>query len=216
FLRLEFVSPVSGEVPVSLDLVPRAPLPTVITLPVPRPRGHRLINNSSLSFLGYRTRGLDVRYLSSGNVTQQEPALLAAFWPEALRPDPATVWFAYSIWSDANKPPVVRLRLDPHPARAPVRQELVVRAGLRPGDVGATAELSAPVGELSFVEWNLSPGLMVTSVTGAEVRHWCQAENGLLVWLEGARDSAKIEWSGWLPVAHDGNESQLTFPRARP
>jgi hypothetical protein len=216
-LRLEFASPVSGDVPVSLDLVPKEPLPAALTLSAPRPRGQRLTGENSFSFIGYRARGLDAQPLEQRNVIKQETVLFSAFWPEALRPDPVTFTFAYGTWPDAYKPPLVRLRLDLHPARIRARQDLVVRTGLRQADVGAVVELSAPAGELSFVEWLLSPGLTITSVTGAEVRHWCQTGNLLLVWLEGARDSARVEWSGWLAtMAREGGDARLAFPRVQP
>ncbi len=214
-LRLTFASLVSGDIPVALDLVPRAPLSTVFTLPVPRPRGHRLTSDTTPSFLGYRARGLEVRSLEVHNVVKREPAQLAAFWPETLRPDPTTILLAYRTWADGGRPPVIQLRLDPHPTVAQLRQELVVHAGLQQADVTATAELSASAGDLCFVEWHLSLGLMITAVNGADVRHWIQSDNRLLVWLEGTRDSTRIDWSGWMALSHDGNQARLIFPRAQ-
>jgi hypothetical protein len=212
-LRLEFTNPVSGDLQVSLDLVPRAPLAAVVALPLPQPRGQRL---PGLSFLGYRVRGLSVRLLESRHVTGREAAHFAEFWPEVLRPDPATIVFACNTWPDAHKPPLLRLRLNPHPARTRVRQDLQVRAGLEQADVEATVELTAPAGDLSLVEWRLSPGLTITDVTGTEVRQWSQLGARLLVWLEGARESTKLEWSGWLRLANAGSSAWLAFPQARP
>lgn len=213
-LVLEFAEPVAGELQVSLELVPREALPAVVTLPVPRPRGGRLTGDS---FLGYRAHGLAAPLAESLNVTGREPAALAEFWPEGLRPDPATVSFAASTWPAADRPPVVRVRLDPHPARARARQTLTVSVGPRQADVRASVQLTAPAGDLALVEWRLSPGLTVTSVTGPAVRRWSQTGARVLVWLEGAKETAEVAWSGWLPLAGGGRgETRLAFPRARP
>jgi hypothetical protein len=212
-LVLEFTGPVAGELPVALDFVPREALPAVVALPVPRPRGRRLPGGS---FLGYRERGLAARLVESLNVTGRDPIAFGAFWPEALRPDPATVSFAASTGPDADKPPVVRLRLDPHATGARARQALTVTVGPRQADVQASVKLSAPAGGLSLVEWRLSPGLTITGVTGPEVRQWNQTGDRVLVWLEGAKEAAEIAWAGWLPLAGGGGEARLALPWAWP
>src|SRR5262249_20603134 len=48
------------------------------------------------------------------------------------------------------------------------------------------------------------------------VRQWSQTGNSLLIWLEGARDFTKVDWSGWFPLARKGDDMRLAFPRARP
>jgi hypothetical protein len=216
-LVLEFAGPVAGELQVSLDLVPREPLSAAVALPVPRPRGRRLPGGS---FLGYRAHGLAAQPVESLNVTGREPAALAAFWPEAQRPDAATLTFAASTWPAADRPPLVRVRLDPHPVWARARQTqqtLTVSVGPRQADVRAAVQLAAPAGDLALVEWRLSPGLTITSFTGPEVRRWSQTGDRVLVWLEGAKETAEVAWSGWLPLAPGaGGEARLPFPRARP
>src|SRR5262249_48259205 len=79
-LRLEFTRPIAGEFQVLLDLVPRAPLPATVTLPVPTPRGKP---SADSSFLAYRARGLEARRLPDRLllVTGIRNADFAPFWP---------------------------------------------------------------------------------------------------------------------------------------
>jgi hypothetical protein len=211
-LRLEFPSPVSGEVPILLELVPRAPLPSEVTLPLPTPGGQRLAEGS---FLAYSASGLETRVLQSLRVTGTEPAKFAAFWPVTVRPDPKTITSACTINRETKDPPVMRLRLDPHLSEARAAQEIVVRAAPRQADVRVSLALSAPAAEeFALVEWLIqSPkGLTVTAVAGPEVRYWNQSGNRVLVWLKQATREAKVELSGWWQLTESDTGASLEVP----
>src|SRR5439155_14893822 len=75
-LRLDFAAPLSGAVYVVAHLVPRRPLATLATLPVPTPIGAAVTR----SFLAYRADGVEARVADSGRLRGPYPG--AAGTPE--------------------------------------------------------------------------------------------------------------------------------------
>jgi hypothetical protein len=217
-LRLRFPSPVSGEVLVSLELVPVAPLTPATSLPLPTPQGTRAATDGG--FLAYRAQGLDVsRVPPLPLFTAIKPEAFAPFWPEASRPNPAALTYCAAFRRDKTTPAALRVQLRPPPAALQAVQELnLARVDTRLARFRANVELTTPANDLAFVEWALeSPQpLTISAVAGPNVRSWSQADNRLLVWLEktGA-PKVEVEILGWLPLAQPKEGPRLVLPCLR-
>jgi hypothetical protein len=211
-LRLEFPAPVGGAFDVLLDLVPRAPLPATVALPVPVPQGDLLPDDS---FLAYRTQGVDARPDQPLRVTGILPAKFAPFWPASSRPDPRTLAYACAV----RKDPVLRVHLRRAPEVVNATQVVAVHVGPRRAEVQAQATLAAPGKDLAFVEWQVQSARPVTvaSVTGPDVRGWSQAGDRVRVWLGRSVGGTRLDLSAWLPVspAAAGAEAHLPLPCLR-
>jgi hypothetical protein len=217
-LRLRFQTPVSGELLVGLQLVPSAPLPPTTALPLPTPQGTPA---PDAAYLGYRSQGLDVQRVAAQRLQAIKPEGFAPFWPDATRPDPAAFTYCASFRREGGAAPVLRVQLRPAAPAVQAVQELRLRVDGRVARLFATAELTSPHDDLSFVEWDLqSPQpLTVSAVSGdgaTAVRNWSQSGNRLLVWLEKTGGSAKVRITGWLPLAQPKEGPRLDLPCLRP
>src|SRR5262249_37843929 len=215
-LRLRFQSPVSGELLVGLQIVPSAPLPPATALPLPTPRGTPVADGGA--YLGYRAQGLDVQHVVVQRLQPIKPEGFAPFWPEATRPDAAAFTYCASFRREGGAPPVLRVQLRPPAPAMQAVQDLRLRVDGRLARMVATAELTTPHNDLSFVEWELqSPQPLTISAVagdaGTEVRNWSQSGNRLLVWLDKTGGLAKVKITGWLPLAEG---PRLDFPCLRP
>jgi hypothetical protein len=211
-LHLDFQSPVSGEAEVSLELVPRGPLPARVTLPLPAPQGERRADG-----VAYRARGLGVTAHNPLRVTGIAPTRFAPFWPAASRPAPGTLTYAATFRREGGQPPVLPLQLRPAPTPVDVKQEVSLRVGRVQADLQATLELTAPAGDLALVECELHAARPVTvgRVSGPAVYTWCQSGNRLLVWLEASAAKTTLEVAGWLPLTAPPPEGRLDLPGLR-
>jgi hypothetical protein len=210
-VELRFAAPVRGEVQVQLDLVPAAPLPATVTLPVPTPLG---TPHAQGSYLAYRVQGLEATRTNYLRVSGVPFADFAPFWPAGSRPESVTD--AYVFRREGGQGPVLTLRLRPQP---PVRavQEIAVRVGTQQARVHATLDLSAANKDLALVEWEIqSPQpFTVAAVTGPDVRGWTQTGNRVQVWLEHALKEARLEMSGWTSLVPDNQRLRLELPNLR-
>ncbi len=208
-LRLEFPAPVSGAFEVLLDLVPHAPLPETVALPVPIPQADLLPEES---FLAYRTQGVEARPDQPLRVTGIPPAKFAPFWPVSSRPDPRTLTYACTV----RKDPVLRVHLRRAPEVVDTTQEIAIRVGARRAEVQARATLTAPGRDLAFVEWQVESAQPVTvaAVTGPDVRGWSQAGDRVRVWLGRTVGRTRLDLTAWLPLppAAAGAEGHLPLP----
>ncbi len=211
-LYLDFPAPVAGDLDVLLELVPRAPLPAAVTLPLAVPAGELL---PAESYLAYRTQGVEVEAGPEGTpkvellrVTGIQPKSFAPFWPASSRPDPATLAYACTV----RKDPVLRLHLRRAPAVVDAKQEVRLRVGARRAEMKAEATLTAPGKDLAFVEWQVQSARPITivGVGGPDVRSWSQSRDRVRVWLGRAVANTRIDLSAWLPVA--GKEPTLPLP----
>jgi hypothetical protein len=199
-LRLDMPGPVAGEVELTLELVPRAGWPGNALLPLPRPLGQPL---GTVSYLAYRTQGLAaVRNLLrlSGLVDKKD---FAPFWPAATRPAPATLTYASTFRpGDPRLLPQLSLQLSPQRPRVEARQDVTWRVGPRQAELAGRALLTAAGGDLVLAEWDLgSSRVVLTDVTGPDVRRWTQYENRLVVWLAGRTRQTRVELAGWVPLS---------------
>jgi hypothetical protein len=215
-LRLDFHAPVSGDAEVILELVPGAPLPARVRLPLPTPRGQPLAEGH----VAYSARGLEVARPDLLRVTgiDLDRARFAPFWPASSRPGPRSLTYAATFRREGGQPPVLGLHLRPAPTPVEARQDVSLRVGRTQADLQATLELKAPAGDLALVECELHSArpLTVARVAGPDVRSWSQSGNRLLVWLQAATGATTLEVAGWVPLAagRDG-ERRLDLPSLR-
>jgi hypothetical protein len=208
-LRLDLAAPAGGEFDVVLELVPRSPLPSVVTLPLPTPLADALPGDH---YLAYRTQGLEARRVQVLNVTGIKTTDFAHFWPLSSRPDPRNLAYACTVRRD----PVLRLELRPQSSTLDAAQEIDVRVGPTRAQVNATLTLAAPARDLAFIEWEVHSArpLNAVRISGPDVRHWSQDGPRLRVWLERSVRSTQLELGGWLPLSADGKggEKRLEVP----
>src|SRR5581483_11724121 len=93
-VQLDFTSPVNGTFQVMLDIVPTAPLPAEIALPLPSPRGTQIPGGG---FAAYRTHGVVAERASLLRVTGVQARDFAPFWNTDSRPDPLSLAYACAI-----------------------------------------------------------------------------------------------------------------------
>jgi hypothetical protein len=211
-LHLELPFPVSGDLQVTLELVPRAPLPALVTLPLPAPRGERA---PGLHYLAYRPHlGLDVQRGNSQNLTRISEDEFAPQWPDVprLKAQEAAVAFKFG----PERTPILPLSLSRRPPVVQADLDIVVQAGPQQAEIQATADLKAPNRDLGVVECDLqTPRWTVTSVTGEDVRSWKQTGQHLLIWLHRTTVATRLSLSGWLPLEHRAGPAQLDVPCLR-
>jgi len=221
-LRLELPYPVSGDFQVTLELVPRTPLPALVTLSLPSPRGQRL---GDAHYLAYRTHtGLDAQRDTWQNLTRIAESEFAPNWPGVARLTPSASspptqvdkggGAAYKI--SPERSPLLRLHLRRSPPALRADLEVNVQAGTQLAEVRASVRLTAPNKDLGVVEWDLhSSRLTVASVAGSDVRAWKQTERRLLVWLHRTTAASQIHLFGWLPLERRDGRAHLDLPALR-
>lgn len=209
-LTVRFQAPVTGDVLLRLDLIPRGPLPATAALPLPSPRGEQAGGH-----FAYQVDGLDAEPVQLVRLTGVPAAGFAPFWPAASRPVPGRLAFAATFNRPGGVGPAPRLRLTPRPADVSVEQELSLRVGPRDAELLARIDLAATGSDLTLLEWELAGATpTVGAVRGPAVRRWAQQGNRLVVWLDRTT-AAKVEVHGWLPLVRDGGASRFALPRLR-
>jgi hypothetical protein len=208
-LRLEMPGPVSGEVELTLELVPRGPWGDPVRLPLPRPFGKPA---EPLSFLAYRAAGLKVERTSNFlRISGIPPQQFAPFWPAAARlldaSPPGSSATPPSVYSfspgEPGLPPVLELKLRPERPRLKASQHVTLRVGPRQAELSARVSLEALQGQMVLVEWLLQSQrpIVLTDVTGPDVRRWAQHDNRMLVWLAGRTRTTRVDLAGWVPLS---------------
>ncbi len=203
-LKLDFPGPVTGTVEVMLELVPRAPWASGGMLPIPRPEGQP--EAQALSYLAYRTQGLEATRTNFLRLTGIRNKEFAPFWPASSRPAPASLAYASTFRHDPGNPPELRLQLRPLQVTVTAEQEITLDAGPRQVEVTARVDLQAEGNDLSLVEWQIQSDrpFVVASVRDArdrEVGRWCQSGSRLLVWLDKTSPATRLVLTGWFPLA---------------
>ncbi len=133
-LHLDFPYPVAGEFEVTLELAPHTPLPGLVTLSLPMPRGERM---TGLHYLAYRAhQGLDAQRDTSQNITRIKESAFALDWPGVVRLESPSSDVAYKISPD--RAPILRLHLRRSPPVQRADLEVTVQAGADVAEVQAT------------------------------------------------------------------------------
>jgi hypothetical protein len=215
-LRLEFATPISGEVDVSLDLVPRKTWGANSILPWPKPRGRPVPKTSG--YLAFRASGLEVNRSRSQQLTATHAAMFAPFW--TTRPA-GEINYAATFLRDSGQAPELEVQLRPQVVRVDGTQDIRLEVGPARADLTATIQLTAKNKDLSLIEWDIAAArpVIISSVTGPEVSRWSQSGTKLLVWLEKTTANVRLELSGWLPLSVAAKEakaqSRLELPCLR-
>jgi len=201
-LHLELPYPISGDFQVTLELLPRAPLSSPATLPVPSPRG---ASAAGTHYLAYRTQpGLTALRDTSQNLTRISNKEFAPDWVGEPRLETNFQGVAYRIAADQQ--PQLLLRLEHAKPVVHGDIEVIVQAGMQRAEIEVNAEVDAPNKDLAFIEWDVPGRCNIASVAGEDVRAWKQNGSRLLVWLNRTTTNTRIHLSGWLPLDHrDGH-----------
>ncbi len=211
-LHLELPFPLSGDIQVTIELVPRTPLPALVTLPLPDPRG---IAEAGQHYLAYRTHpGLEAQRGNSQNITRIGEEEFARDWPDVPRLKASESEVAFKFGPDRR--PILPLRLIRRPPIVKAEVEISVQAGSQLAEIQATAYLRAPNRDLGVVTCDLqSSRWAVAAVSGEDVRSWKQTDHRLLVWLHGTQAATRLTISGWLPLEQRGAQAHLDVPCLR-
>jgi hypothetical protein len=204
-LHLELPYPISGDFQVTLELLPRTPLTSPASLPLPSPRG---ASAGGPHYLAYRTQpGLSAQRDTSQNLTRVGNKEFAPDWLGEPRLEATFQGAAYRI--AANQQPQLLLRLAPIPPVVQGDVDITLQVGAQRAEMEVDAEVQAPNKDLAAVEWELPPHCTLTAVTGEPVRAWKQHDSRVLVWLNRTTTRARIRLSGWLTLEQRDGRSHL-------
>jgi hypothetical protein len=210
-LHLAMPGPVSGEVEVMLELVPRTPWAGTVHLPLPRPVGQPA---EPVSYLGYRAEGLDAfRGKEFRGLSGIERKKFAPFWPATSRP--TTLDYAGTFRAEPRQAPQAELILIPRRPRIQAQQNITFRVGRRQAELSARVELSALSGDLMLAEFFLPGRVVLTDVSGPDVQRWAQHDNRLVVWLASRTPGTSIDLTGWVPLNLPAPGKKAKSPPAR-
>jgi hypothetical protein len=222
-LRLEFAAPVTPGVYVVAHLTPRRPLSPLATLPIPTPLDVQFAGG----LLAYRADGVEARVANSGRLrgpyggaagvaeSKAFADLCLAAGEGSLPSLPAP----HALQREAGGEPFlqVALRVVPPPVRG--SQEIVWRVGARQADLRATARLTAPGGDLSFVEWEVPADVVVTHVGGRDdhdpIWQWSRTSNRVQAWLDHTMGVVDVELDGWKELAQEKDGARFDLPGVR-
>ncbi len=175
----------------------RSPLP----LPVPRNV------ESTERYLAYRLDGLKGEASSLQSVTNVKPdefvKLYNAVSTRKYPPkDPhPTYACAFRREGGGNTAPL-RLQIQLPEAVEHAVQDISWRVGVQQADLRATAQLTAPNGDLALVEWQIPQAVHLSSLTGRGVRDWTRpaGSNVVQIWLDRSVANTELQLTGWLPL----------------
>jgi hypothetical protein len=211
-LHLELPYPISGDFQVTLELLPRMPLPSRTALLLPSPHG---VVEGGPRYLAYRTHvGLNAQRDTSQFLTRIGDKEFAPNWLEVPRLETNFSGVAYRIFP--HQLPKLFLRLQHAPPVVQAEVDLTVQIGAHLAEIQAIAKLEASNKDLTAIEWDLpSSRCTIASVTGDDVRTWKQNGSRLLVWLNRTTEATRIRLSGWLPTDRQGERSQVALDGLR-
>jgi hypothetical protein len=191
-LHVWLQAPVSGQVQLTLRLLPRQPAtPGPLRLRLPLPLEAQLTGG----IVGYRIdhpNPIDNRVSFQGVFLQ--PALFAKQWPG---PTGVTPTRAYSFGGHtADSTVVVTLP----PARPSIEQDLHWTIFADHGEIAATLKATATGDDLVLIEWDVPASVTVAEITGDNVRSWARVaptDARIQVWLKQPAKTATLRLHGW-------------------
>lgn len=222
-LRLDFAAPLTGTACVVIDLVPRRPLASPATLPVPAPLGAEVVRG----FLACRADGVEVRVAGSGRVRgpyagdagAAELKAFADLWRAAGDGAPPPLAALYAVQREPGGDPFLQVHLRVTPPAAPASQEVAWRVGARQADLRAVARLAAPGGDLPLIEWEVPADVVVTRVGGRDGRepvwHWSHSGTRVQAWLNRAAGGTEVELDGWKELPAEKGGARFDLPGVR-
>jgi hypothetical protein len=193
-LVIELLGPVSGNVQITLEMMPRQPFGSSAVLPFPTP----IDAQGPQGFLAYRAEGVDVSYADSRGISGIKVADTFAQefgqpWKTARQEELPPPSVAYS----RVKGGTLVLTLKPPASQVRGQQDVTWRIEPRQAALRATARLTAPDGGFSFVEWDVPGGINVTDVSGPLVRTWSRVGGRVQVWLQRPTADTTLTLQGW-------------------
>jgi hypothetical protein len=192
-LRLEFQGPVTNEVQVLLELVPRQPLGRGALLALPTPEGVSF----GEGLLAYRIRGFQGTVAKQRGVTRIEPKLFERSWQPAEIEYPGTPDQAYRLLRGPGDGVSLQLNLQAPVLQRECVQELTWYVDPQQAALRAHAMLTAPQMDLMFVEWEIPVAVTVADVGGPDVRSWSRTGSRLQIWLQRSVAETTLELTGW-------------------
>jgi hypothetical protein len=213
-LRLEFHTPVTHSVEVTLELVPRQPFTRTAILPFPTPLDAKQVQG----FLAYRTEGVEAAVAQHHAITGDKKEVLdraftemmARPWRRARDQDLSEPTRAY--WR--AKGGVLHLILRSPTSQAECVQEISWRIAPRQAVLRASAKITSPDNNLALLEWEIPAGLQVIEVAGSQVQRWTRSGARIQVWLQKPTGEATLQLTGWLPRSSK-EPAQFAIPLVR-
>jgi hypothetical protein len=204
-LRLEFQVPVTNQVQVLLELVPRQPLThhDLLLLPVAER------TTSGEGWVAFRTNGLQGSITGSPGVEVIEPAIFERHWESAGTEYPGRPERAYHFLRASAHAPFWRLELSAPPPRRDSFQDVSWSVAPERAYLRVEARLKASAGDLALVEWEVPAEVIVADVRGPEVRSWSRTASRLQLWLQRSLAETTLELTGW--VVRPGNQPAALF-----
>ncbi len=223
-LRLDFAAPLTRGVFLVARLVPRRPLGSTATLPVPTPVGVQFAGG----LLAYQADGVEVHVTNSGRLRGPydgaagavERRAFADLWRQAggegnLSALPAP----HALQRDLGGEPFLQVSLRVAAPAVRGSQEVTWRVvGARQAELRAVARLTAAGSEPALVEWEVPTDVVVTRVGGRDGRepvwHWSRSGSRVQAWLDRA-GSAEVELDGWKELTPDRDGARFDLPGLR-
>src|SRR5262249_43232083 len=177
-LGLEFQSPLTGHVQVSIEMVPKRPLTRTPALPSPCAVG----GGERESFVGVRARGWDVDVVEAAGL---EPSPLDAFrdlW-QLLRADIGPRRPVLAFRRGGAVAPGLRLALRPPAPTGRGEQDVTWRVGPGRADLRALAKWTE-VPTSGLLEWQVPADVSILELRGQGLRSWSRSGDRLQIWLD--------------------------------
>lgn len=214
-LQLEFQEPVSAGVQVVVELIASRPLVTPVNLPLPLPLDVHWAEekDEQLPLLAFQAEGLTTTVIEHLRLTGIRPEDFLATWSQAGQANMPPLAGAYSFRRKAGAAPLLRVQLRPPTPALSVSQEIVWLVGPRRADMQATARCTAQEGDMARVDLLLTSGLVLTDITGRDVRHWNRAGPRVQVWLRRSLKETELQLQGWCALRPGDKDEVLDLPR---
>ena len=204
-------------------LTPRRPLSPLATLPIPTPLDVQFAGG----LLAYRADGVEARVANSGRLRGPYGGAAGVAESKAF----ADLWLAAGEGSLPSLPAPHALQREAGrravPPGRPARRSAAgsgepgdrLARGARQADLRATARLTAPGGDLSFVEWEVPADVVVTHVGGRDGRdpiwQWSRTCNRVQAWLDHTMGVVDVELDGWKELAPEKDGARFDLPGVR-
>ena len=192
-LVVDFSQPVSGNVPLILEMVPRiaiTPGSAVLRLPSP------LVGTTTEGLLAYRLEGMEATPNPQNlSVATVRPELFAETWAKLAQRELPQVTEAASFRRTA---PVPALGLALQPAHPAAHVDALWNVGPLHADLNARVTLSESGEDLVLVELELPPRFRLATVAGKQLHHWSRQDRLVQVWLQQPRKEIELQVNGWL------------------
>jgi hypothetical protein len=212
-LQLRFQEPVTENIQVSLELVPRILLHSPVILQVPTP----LDASSAAGYLAYRILGSNARVAAFSRVTGVQPEEFSDLWQRTGMDDPGLADRAYRFQrtgppGPGTGGPVVQLKLEPLQVRPHVRENITWLVDRTQADLQASAKVVSLAEDLLLVEWDVPKNLQVIDVRGPDIQSWSRSGTLVQVWLGHSLRETTLELDGYISLGREPTAKDFELP----